>query len=341
MPDVPAAILTLAAAFDGFAHGPAPFLLAGLALLLAGAATWAAVVVWTARAIHQPPRMTGGRAWARLGRTTPGELGLAFEDERYDVADAAVPGGRISLVAWWIATPAAAGRTCVLLHGYGDSRAGSLAWAGVWRELGFNLLLPDARAHGDSGGDLAGGGVLERDDLHRLLDAFRVKRPEACRRGLVLFAVSYGGLSAAACAAGRDDLSALVLDSPIADWPDVTRRYACLLGLPLDHAHPLRMRLMEWWTNTRFAEVRSAATLAETRCPTLLILPRHDPLLAAADADELARIVEINGEAWRPDVAHNLALAADPRAYLDRLAAFLERAGLRATHGSSSSSQNW
>ena len=321
-------LLPLATAGDGYAHSVGPFLLAAAVLLSAGLAAWALAVLWTTRAILRPPRMTGGRAWARLARTNPADLDLPFEDERYDVADAATPGGRISLAAWWVPPPADAafGRTCVLLHGYGDARVGALAWAGVWRDLGFGLLLPDARAHGDSGGDEAGGGVLERDDLHRLLDAFRARRPAASSGSLVLFAVSFAGLAAAACATRRDDVSALVLDSPVADFPDATRRTARLLGLPLDHAHPLRNRLAERWLGVCFDEVRLARSLADLTVPTLAILPRDDPLLGPADADEIAGLARATGgDAWRPDAGHNLALAADPDAYRDRLASLLAR----------------
>ena len=321
MPDVQR---ILAATADGLADGPVPFALAGLMLLLLGAATWAAAVWWTAAAIHRPPRMVGGRAWARLGRTSPADLGLRFVDEPRDVPDAARPAESIRLAAWWLPHPRVSRRTCVLLHGYGDARAGALAWAALWQRLGFHLLLPDARAHGDSGGDQAGGGVLERDDLHRLLDDLKHRHPDACRDGIVLFAVSYAGLAATACAARRDDLSALVLESPVASWPDVTRRYARLLGLPLDHAHPLRMRLAMRRIGVDFAESDLVQNLAAITCPTLAILPQDDPLLDPAAADAIAA----TAQAWRPESGHNLAFAADPAGYERRLRAFLTRAGV-------------
>ena len=304
----------------GYAIGPLPFVLAGVVLLLFGAVLWTVVVVWTAWVTYRPPRMRGGRAWARLGRTSPDDLGLSYEEEPYDLRDAADPTATLRLAAWWLPHPDGGARTCVLLHGYGDARAGALAWAGVWRRLGFHLLLFDARAHGDSGGRFSSGGVHERDDLHRLLDALKQRRPVESKR-LVLFGVSFGCLAAAACAAGRDDVAALVLDSPILDWPTAARRHARLLGLPLDLAHGLRVRLAERYLRVRFDDVRLTRTLPDVRCPVLAVLPRRDVLLAADEADAIAAACDAS---WRPDSFHNLAIADDPDLYERTLRDFLK-----------------
>jgi hypothetical protein len=34
-------------------------------------------------------------------------------------------------------------------------------------QQGYRVLLPDSRAHGESGGTLATYGLVERDDIHR------------------------------------------------------------------------------------------------------------------------------------------------------------------------------
>ena len=48
----------------------------------------------------------------------------------------------------------------ILLHGLADNRLGMTAHAQLLLAHGFTVLMPDARAHGDSGGDLATGWAL-------------------------------------------------------------------------------------------------------------------------------------------------------------------------------------
>ena len=315
-----------------FALDAWPFVTAGVALLLVGLCAWVFVNIWLAHAIHRPARMVGGRAWARLGRTSPDDLGLAFEEEVYEVpADPRRPGeAQIDLTAWWLPRPGGrAGRTCVLLHGYGDSRAGALAWAGLWHDLGFDLLLPDARGHGHAGGDLTGGGALERDDLHALLDGLGDRHPSETT---VIFAVSYSGLAASAVAATRDDLDALVLESPVRDWADAARRYSDLAGLPLDHAAGPRSWLMQRRLGVRFADVGLTRTLPACRCPLLAILPESDPLLGEDGAIQIAAVAaSAGGAVWRPAAGHVTGYAEMPGDYESRLRTFLDAALPAAT----------
>ena len=307
-----------------------PFVLTLLILAAVGGALWLAALVWTTWIMHRPPRMTAGRALARLGRASPQDVGLnSFEEVVFGVPDMAQPGQNMTLAAWWISHPAAAvRRCCILLHGYGDSRAGSLAWAPLWQELGFHLLLLDLRAHGDSGGRLSGGGGWEKADLHAVIDELR-HRYVAAARQIVLFGVSYGGLIAAACAAERDDLAALVMDSPVEGWGSATRRYAELLGLPVQRAHNLRLRLAQRVLRVRFDDVRPANTLPQVSCPILAILPGSDVLVAPEESAQMARAVEDKGppsRVWRAAASHNLAIVSEPAVYGRVLREFLEEA---------------
>ena len=317
-------------AADGYATSWWPFLSMLVLLAVIGVVVWGVTLIWTTWVMHRPPRMTAGRAMARLGRAFPPDVGLAeYIEERYEVGPRGRE-GRTELAAWWVSHPAgdAVHRTCILLHGYGDSRAGSLAWAPLWRDLGFHLLLLDTRGHGDSGGRYSGGGVWERDDLCDVVDELRRRHPGGCRQ-VVLFGVSFGGMIAAATAAWREDITALVVDSPVDGWGTATRRYGELIGLPLDRAHALRLRLAEWRLGVRFDEVRPRVTLPRVRCPILAIIPREDVLVAADERAEMARIVESKGppsRAWWAESTHNLALAADPGEYERQVRAFLEAA---------------
>ncbi len=72
-----------------------------------------------------------------------------------------------ALRAWSIVPAARNGDVVLLLHGQADNRAGMLGPAGLLLRHGYIVLLPDARAHGESGGLLATYGVLEADDIRR------------------------------------------------------------------------------------------------------------------------------------------------------------------------------
>src|SRR5881396_1988411 len=56
------------------------------------------------------------------------------------------------LKAWWF--PSATPANCVLvLHGIGDSRTGGAGFAPMLLAAGYSVLVPDLRAHGESGGE--------------------------------------------------------------------------------------------------------------------------------------------------------------------------------------------
>lgn len=73
----------------------------------------------------------------------------------------------ITLRAWTIHPHRSNGDAVILLHGLGDNRMGMTGYAQLLLAHGFSVLLPDARAHGASGGDLATYGLLERDDIRQ------------------------------------------------------------------------------------------------------------------------------------------------------------------------------
>lgn len=55
--------------------------------------------------------------------------------------------------------------TVIYLHHYGGGRTDDFLAGPFFAGLGCNLLLPDARNHGESGGEYSGFGALEAEDL--------------------------------------------------------------------------------------------------------------------------------------------------------------------------------
>jgi pimeloyl-ACP methyl ester carboxylesterase len=296
-----------------------------LMLLLGGVALVFATVLLMAWSLVHPPRMTDGKAMYRLGRLSPGDLGLAFEDLKFQIRDR--DGSPLPIAAWWIAHPQAHGRCAVLIHGYADAKVGAIAWAPAWHALGFNLLVPDLRAHGESGGAVCTAGYLERNDIAQVLDEIRAARPDETRQ-LVLFGISLGCAVAGGVAAQRDDITAVVMESPYADFRSTAMAQMDLLGLPGRPLQQLALALAQWLTRADYDQVRTTDLIRKTACPVLLIQSAKDALLTPDDHTTLVQAVESRGDVsqvWIVNgVEHLMAISADPPGYRQQLQSFLE-----------------
>lgn len=81
---------------------------------------------------------------SRLFANTTARFGASLQDVAVTAPDAVVLRG-------WFAKPAENnGDAVVLLHGIGDSREGMTGFAELFLSRGYEVLLPDLRAHGAS-----------------------------------------------------------------------------------------------------------------------------------------------------------------------------------------------
>jgi pimeloyl-ACP methyl ester carboxylesterase len=300
-------------------------------LLATGALLAAAVTGLLAWVILHPPRMTDGKAVYRLRRLSPGDLGLRFDVERHTVRDR-VTGQPLRLAAWWIPAASPSPATAVLLHGYADAKVGAIAWAPPLHALGLNVLAVDLRAHGESDGRLCTGGAAEADDVNQVVDQLLADRPDQARQ-VVLFGASLGAAVAAAVASGRNDVSAVILESPFATYRRAVRAHARLVGLPGGLLLHAAVAMAEAASGVRFDAARPIDRIPRIGCPVLVVLGDADLLLDATDVELLRDAVARQGVAgsrlWDvPGAGHLLALHVDPVGYRQRLAEVLRAGGV-------------
>lgn len=275
------------------------YLLLLIVLTVVGALVCALAVGLTAWSLLHPPRMTDAKALYALRRMSPGDLGMRFEEVTFHVRDERT-GGPLRLAGWWIpALPVGvghdgrlesphhqeAGRCVVLLHGYADAKVGAIAWAPVWRNLGFHILALDLRAHGESEGAHSTAGFFERHDVAQAIDQLRAERPAQTRQ-IVLFGASSGAAVALATAAlpDRDPPDGVVLDSPYADFRQAAAAHMEQLGLPARLLASAAISLAERWSGADFGAVRPVDLVARVACPVLAIVVEPDPYLPPEDA---------------------------------------------------------
>ena len=143
---------------------------------------------------------------------TPASFQLAYEDVSFPSKDG------ITLKGWWVPAPDAKG-SVVLVHGLNRSRLEMVGKTKFLHDQGWNALLFDLRAHGESGGTMRTLGYLERGDVHAAVELARARTPGP---PVVLWGISFGGATAVFTAAEDPQVAAVVCDSSFRSLRDTT-----------------------------------------------------------------------------------------------------------------------
>ena len=132
-----------------------------------------------------------------------------FDAQLQDVAITAADG--VVLKGWFVHPRDYNGNVVVVLHGITDNREGVAGYGRLLLEHGYAVLLPDARRHGESGGELATYGVKESDDIHRWVSWIYAHDPPQCVYG---FGESYGAALMLQSLAAENRFCAVAVESP-------------------------------------------------------------------------------------------------------------------------------
>ncbi len=175
--------------------------LGGVYLLLA---TLAGVVIGEG-SLHLPRLPLRHRQEAEA--TVQQRYQVELQDVSISAADAAV------LKGWYIHPKDFNGSVVILLHGITDNREGVAGYGKLFLDHGYAVLLPDARAHGESGGDVSTYGLKESDDIHRWVSWIYTREPAPvqCVYG---FGESYGAALILQSLAAETRYCAVAVESP-------------------------------------------------------------------------------------------------------------------------------
>jgi predicted alpha/beta-fold hydrolase len=134
-------------------------------------------ILATEWAMH-PPRLALEQKSEELAQS------IAFQNHAVLTEVAVIADDGVTLRGWSIRPLQSNGDAVILLHGQADNRSGMLGNAELLLNHGYAVVLPDARAHGSSGGELATYGVMESGDLRRWFDWVQQIENPRCIDGL-------------------------------------------------------------------------------------------------------------------------------------------------------------
>jgi uncharacterized protein len=167
--------------------------------------------IFVADAALQPARRPLSEDDVAVARNSAAEHGANLEDVSITMPDGVV------LRAWKLRPRDASGDAVILLHGLGDNRVGMMGYAQLFLAHGYTVLMPDARAHGISGGDLATYGLLERNDIRAWFVFLEADHP----RCIFGFGESMGAAQLLQSLNAGTHFCAIVAESPFADFREI------------------------------------------------------------------------------------------------------------------------
>lgn len=161
-------------------------------------------------------------------------------------------------------------RTALVIHGWRDVPIKYFYLARIYeRELGYNVVIPDVYAHGQSDGDMIRMGWLDRLDMLRWMNVFKTDT-------MVVHGVSMGGattmmLSGEKMPSGIKDIRFVDDCGYTSVWDEFAGELKNQFGLPefpLMYSTSLMCRLLYGWD---FAEASSIKQVQKCRYPMLFI----------------------------------------------------------------------
>ena len=121
----------------------------------------------------------------------------------------------ISLRAWFVQPAQPNSSVVIVLHGVSDNRLGMSGYGNWLVKNHYSVLLPDARAHGLSGGELATYGLAESEDTHQWVNWIEANAHPRCVFG---FGESMGAALLLQSLAKEPRFCAVIAESPFATF---------------------------------------------------------------------------------------------------------------------------
>jgi len=263
-------------------------------------------------ATHVPP--------TELADITPADVGLDARGVTFRTPDG------VRLSGWYV--PSSNGDAVVLLHGAGSTRTAVLDHARVLADLGYGVLLYDARGHGRSDGRAMDLGWFGDADVAGAV-AFVRAQPDAASGRTLAVGISMGGEQALGALPAVPELCGVVAEGAtartVADkgWLSDAHGVRGFVQEGLDH---LTYGLTDVLTSASPPRsLRSAAADAAPR-PVLLIAAQRE-----GDEPDAAEFITAaaprTASVWIvPGAAHGGALEARRAEWIQRVGDFLATA---------------
>ena len=229
----------------------------------------------------------------------------------------------IKLQGWYMKPAGIAKGTVILFHGHGNKKSSVLEEAAGFRQMGYNTMLLDFRAHGNSEGNTSSIGYYETEDVKLAYDFIKNKG----EKNIILWGISMG---AAAVSKAMNDYplqpSKVILEMPFDSIVQAAEGRIKMMGLP---GQPLAT-LITFWGGVEHGfwafNMKPAEFVKQIKCPVLLQWGQKDPRVKQEETDLIyANITAPKKLVVYETAAHESLCEKEPAKWTNEVRDFLSK----------------
>lgn len=222
---------------------------------------------------------------------------------------------------WWMKADSAIG-TVILFHGLSSNKGFALNEANEFLAMGYNTLLIDFRAHGQSGGIACTIGMKEAEEVKLAYDYVKSKG----EKNIILWGMSMGAVSITRAVYDYNILpQKIILEMPFERLQDHIRARARVFGFPNE---PFGF-FVTFWTGLEqgywgFGH-QTTKYVRQISCPVLLQWGAKDEYVLKKETENIFKNISSKKTLIEyPEAGHVSLLNADTEKWRNAVAGFLK-----------------
>lgn len=205
---------------------------------------------------------------------------LNFSEEEITSID------RLKLKGYHFKTCANNNKVILLIHGYTGNHFMSLQFVNLFKALGYDIFMIDARSHGDSEGRYPTYGNLEKEDLRLWINHIRSKYPSEITLGL--HGQSMGAASALLYGEKYKDVDFIIADCPFSDAKKVLYyQFSEIAHMPAAPLYSILNSYTNYFYGLNFKNSSPISDIAAMNIPVLFIHGTSDSIIPFSMSEEL------------------------------------------------------